>query len=171
LGNFHLFSFSFIVELSRSFTEAMHEYPCLHLDYTKREIRILELHPGLEKDKIVCTLTSTILFEDRDYEALSYTLGNVDDVQMITLNDEIYPVTSILKCALRHLRKQDVIRRLWIDALCINQADNDERLHQVKLMKLIYQGASVVLVWLGLAGDSSDLAISFLEEKAMEIAA
>jgi hypothetical protein len=37
------------------------------------------------------------------------------------------------------------VRRLWVDALCINQADNHERLHQVELTRLIHQEANVVL--------------------------
>lgn len=39
--------------------------------------------------------------------------------------------------------------RLWIDALCINQADLVERSAQVGMMGNIYRSASNVLVWLG----------------------
>jgi hypothetical protein len=38
--------------------------------------------------------------------------------------------------------------RLWIDAICINQADLDERKQQVQLMRDVYSGASRVVVWL-----------------------
>ncbi|KAK3641167.1 hypothetical protein LTR56_011407 [Elasticomyces elasticus] len=38
---------------------------------------------------------------------------------------------------------------LWIDNLCINQADDDERSQQIKSMGQIYQSANVVLSWLG----------------------
>lgn len=38
---------------------------------------------------------------------------------------------------------------LWIDAVCINQADLDERNSQVRIMPEIYSKASCVLVWLG----------------------
>ncbi|KAF2854058.1 hypothetical protein T440DRAFT_544195, partial [Plenodomus tracheiphilus IPT5] len=40
------------------------------------------------------------------------------------------------------------IRHFWIDAICINQADLDERSHQVSMMGLIYSKTSAVLVWL-----------------------
>jgi len=40
-------------------------------------------------------------------------------------------------------------RLLWIDAICINQADFDERVAQIKIMRQIYQSASSVVVWLG----------------------
>lgn len=38
---------------------------------------------------------------------------------------------------------------LWIDALCINQRDIQERSHQVKHMAMIYRSAKHVLIWLG----------------------
>ena len=37
----------------------------------------------------------------------------------------------------------------WIDALCINQTDNDEKGQQVRLMREIYASAESVIVWLG----------------------
>jgi len=38
---------------------------------------------------------------------------------------------------------------LWVDALCINQGDNNERANQVKMMGKIYAQASKVIIWLG----------------------
>ena len=38
---------------------------------------------------------------------------------------------------------------LWIDAICINQDDKQEKNHQVQQMGEIYKGAERVLVWLG----------------------
>jgi hypothetical protein len=40
-------------------------------------------------------------------------------------------------------------RLFWIDAICINQADNAERGHQVELMRQIYKAPANVLAWLG----------------------
>ncbi|OAL47211.1 hypothetical protein IQ07DRAFT_634187 [Pyrenochaeta sp. DS3sAY3a] len=36
---------------------------------------------------------------------------------------------------------------VWIDQLCINQSDNDERSHQVSLMGSIYSAARQVIIW------------------------
>lgn len=41
------------------------------------------------------------------------------------------------------------IRYIWIDALCINQEDLDEKSHQVSLMRHIFARAEKVIVWLG----------------------
>ncbi|EWY83844.1 hypothetical protein FOYG_13633 [Fusarium oxysporum NRRL 32931] len=48
---------------------------------------------------------------------------------------------------------------IWADALCINQADLDERAAQVKLMGRLYKSASIVLAWVGQYDRLSELAI------------
>ncbi|KAF2433898.1 hypothetical protein EJ08DRAFT_582828, partial [Tothia fuscella] len=52
--------------------------------------------------------------------------------------------------------------RLWIDQICINQSDPNERSHQVQMVSRIYSQASQVLVWLGPKSDDSDFAIDAL---------
>ena len=52
---------------------------------------------------------------------------------------EAFPITTNLALLLRHLRHPIVPRILWIDAICINQTDNDERSWQVRLMAYIYK--------------------------------
>lgn len=51
--------------------------------------------------------------------------------------------------ALRALRRHDVERILWVDAVCINQSDIDERTSQVQLMRQIYQYSTRAVIWLG----------------------
>lgn len=46
--------------------------------------------------------------------------------------------------------------RLWIDALCINQNDHQEKSNQVGKMGRIFSSASMVLAWTGLSRDGSD---------------
>ncbi|KAL9562126.1 hypothetical protein ACKAV7_013670 [Fusarium commune] len=48
---------------------------------------------------------------------------------------------------------------IWADALCINQADLDERAAQVNLMGRLYKSASIVLAWVGKYDRLSELAI------------
>ncbi|KAL0943563.1 heterokaryon incompatibility protein [Colletotrichum truncatum] len=47
---------------------------------------------------------------------------------------------------------------IWVDSLCINQADTAEREEQVKLMDRIFSRAETVKVWLGPA-DTSQIAV------------
>jgi hypothetical protein len=54
--------------------------------------------------------------------------------------------------------------------MCINQSNNAERNHQVRLMGEIYSTATSVAVWLGEAQKltESDLAMDFVEQKGLE---
>jgi hypothetical protein len=63
---------------------------------------------------------------------------------------------------LQHLRLETEIRVLWIDAICINQHETQERNHQVSQMGIIFKQAAMVIVWLGDADDTSALAFRFL---------
>lgn len=49
---------------------------------------------------------------------------------------------------LARLRDPALPRFLWVDAICINQEDNNEKTDQVQLMTWIYASAKGVLVWL-----------------------
>lgn len=66
--------------------------------------------------------------------------------------------------ALRYLRDLQSEQFLWIDAICINQADIRERNHEVLKMAQIYTLASRTIVWLGNAEahDSSKRAFEIL---------
>lgn len=65
------------------------------------------------------------------------------------LDFESMQVTTNLEPALRYLRLQKQPRTLWIDAICIDQANEDEKRLQIQRMDFIYANASSVVVWLG----------------------
>lgn len=70
--------------------------------------------------------------------------------------------------ALQYLRHEGNTRTLWIDAICINQEDLDERSEQVVHMLQIYKNASRVIVWLGNEFEDSHLgmmSMKYLDEK------
>lgn len=58
-------------------------------------------------------------------------------------------VTTNLESALRQLRKEKQMRTLWIDALCIDQKNDDEKRAQVQRMDRIYANATSTTIWLG----------------------
>jgi hypothetical protein len=99
---------------------------------------------------------------ETEFVALSYTWGSTENNAVIHLDDGPVPVTMNLLEALQALRFQDKSRVLWIDALCINQTDLEERASQVNIMRHIYQKAQNVIVWLGPAADDSRLAFDLL---------
>ncbi|KAI0019279.1 heterokaryon incompatibility protein-domain-containing protein [Xylariomycetidae sp. FL0641] len=110
-----------------------------------------------------------------EYEALSWCWGegSADHAIMIekrhTEKNYMKRATRDLALALKHLRRTADTRILWIDALCINQEDYQERNHQVQMMSLIYSRAKGVCVWLGLDDDESTLAMKFIRHDIMNL--
>lgn len=84
--------------------------------------------------------------------------------QHVLIGREHLPLHMNLEKALRHLRLPDQARTLWVDALCINQADDCERAQQVSQMDRIYDSATSVCIWLGEAWESSDDAFHFIKD-------
>ena len=75
----------------------------------------------------------------------------------MTLNDRLFPITPHLQDALCELRARGV-EYVWVDAICINQQDLDERSSQVSFMAQIFGNAAKVYAWLGTPTASFDLA-------------
>lgn len=119
-------------------------------------VRILVLHPGSASDEIKCHLKQKVplaqvpLREDLSYDALSYVWGDKTNPDFIVLCESRFAVTRNLAKALEYLRFPHSERMLWVDALCINQVnDEEEKRAQVKSMHLIYKHARSVIAWLG----------------------
>ncbi|KAH6721847.1 heterokaryon incompatibility protein-domain-containing protein [Leptodontidium sp. MPI-SDFR-AT-0119] len=132
------------------------------------EIRLLTLLPGPFDSEIRITVTPVTFAEDSDisFEALSYTWGSPENPVDIFIGKHGYntlPVTRNLAEALPHLRYPDKPRVLWIDAICVNQQNIEERSSQVKRMANIYSKATRVLIWLGPVSDDSRMAIDCLK--------
>ena len=129
------------------------------IDLEDCSFRLVRLSYG-EDGPIQCELFDAWLHDTDDiieYEALSYTWGGTDKPYEIEINGRRMPVTKNLSLALRHLRYPGRDRILWIDAICINQNNNEERGHQVQQMASIYKKAEQVIVWLGRATPETDL--------------
>lgn len=123
------------------------------------QIRLLELHPGEFHEPMVISLSTANLTTCTDtFEALSYVWGDAKDVcetAAVVDGVDIF-LTKNLDVALRHLRYTSEVRRMWVDAICINQGNVHERGHQVSMMARIYTSARQVIVWTGPAGDESE---------------
>lgn len=139
----------------------MPRYEYNKLDETANEIRLVKLLPGVAKPDIAADL-HTIRFQPgkptQNFEALSYTWGSSEDATEIMIGhlvDCSLQVTRNLEITLRNLRYADRPRVMWIDAVCVNQQDLDERGEQVKRMADIYSRAKEVTVWIGPAWPQS----------------
>jgi hypothetical protein len=99
------------------------------------------------------------------YEALSYVWGSIGPVQSILIGDEHLDVTPNLYAALVRLRDASFPRIIWIDAICINQADDNEKSEQIQIMAEIYGKATRVLIWLGESANDSDDALESIRAR------
>jgi Heterokaryon incompatibility protein (HET) len=90
-----------------------------------------------------------------EYEALSYAWGDPTITTPVTIHGLPFEVTTNLESALRHLRSERNTRTLWIDAICIQQLNHQERDEQIRIMGLIYATALKVVIWLGPEADDS----------------
>lgn len=97
------------------------------------------------------------------YENLYYQSGGSRAPGSITCNGVDMTVGGELYSALRRLRKEDEDLRIWVDAICINQSDIEERNLHVKMMGEVYGKAQTVRVWLGEAVGIEEMAMRCLE--------
>ncbi|KAI1493946.1 heterokaryon incompatibility protein-domain-containing protein [Biscogniauxia mediterranea] len=137
--------------------------PLLYLpldDYLS--FRLLVIHPGLLDEPLRTELIMTTLDESENrYEATSYTWGSAEGPLYITCNGFQLRIQRNAFDMLRDLRLPDEPRKVWIDAVCIDQSSLSERAAQVSIMHRIYKRAKAVVVWLGQADEHSSVAMEY----------
>jgi hypothetical protein len=170
-------------------------FPYRQLDESKNEIRLLHIKPGVPGADIHCDLIHTSLGSCPVYKALSYTWGSSEpehddsvlkdesvlgskendfnpnqstlpSVPCVYIDGSLMSVTPNLGAALRRLRSVSDPVILWVDAICINQANIQERNAQVRKMMNIYASAVEVCVWLGESYHNSSIAFEFASKVA-----
>ncbi|KAI0128832.1 heterokaryon incompatibility protein-domain-containing protein [Xylariales sp. AK1849] len=158
-------------------------YDICRLDPGRREIRVLSLTDyngpsnarsldcpevsqdgNLDGSDIRCRINPLRLDGTTPYYALSYVWGAQEPKAPITLNGHQIEVVPNLRNALKHLRERPELsgKNLWIDAICINQEDLQEKALQVDMMGDIYRNAEKVFIWLGEEDNDSNLAMELL---------
>jgi hypothetical protein len=135
----------------------------------RQEIRTLTLKQGAFDDPIHCALQTVSLADKPKYTALSYVWGDATDRLPIYVDGTLFSATKNLKIALQYIRKTDRDEVMWVDAVCINQNDIDERNNQVSLMGILYSEASHVIIWLGEADDTTDELVRIVQGNELPI--
>lgn len=152
-------------------------YTASYLPRQSRSIRVLHLE-GLPHDPeslrgqetpLAGQLTVQSLDESPDYTALSYVWAQAEWKERRVINVQEAGVTIgeleiSENCyqALIKIRRRAGSISLWIDAICINQADDGEKCHQVALMGDIYGLAKMTYVWLGEGHAGTDKAMRYI---------
>ena len=156
------------IPVAESENSAVALYRLLSLPLDDPSIRLLDLDPLPEtrpdRDRtgdpleLTGTLRVVPLRAPPIFSALSYVWGEFstppkvlacNGAARLAISDNCYDAL----CALR--RRHSPIT-VWVDAVCINQADLREREAQIPLMDQIYQWALPVYIWLGPGNDLSD---------------
>jgi hypothetical protein len=131
----------------------------------------MKLHPGSLCSTIQCTVFHMPLFDNSreavrttriTYQALSYACGPATPTTPILCNGHRLEVTKNLHEVLLYLRHRGV-QHLWIDAICIDQSDDEEKSEQIQLIKQIYDRAASLVIWLGGGTRSSVEAFHLLD--------
>jgi hypothetical protein len=145
-----------------------------HLDREARQIRVIQLikDPLHTPSVPLCywTFKAKHVSLDSDdlppYTALSYIWGERDPGRYkISLDGCILDITPNLHAAILTVsRLEDLTQQwLWIDAICINQDDLDERAFQVRLMRDLYSRGRRTIAYLGPKDDEVELGLEWLE--------
>jgi hypothetical protein len=106
--------------------------------------------------------------ESLDFDALSYVWGDTKVKKPIFIDGQSLLVTTALYEILDNFRRNKEIaeRYIWIDAVCVNQNDLEERKRQVLLMSQIYGNAKTVHFWLGRSTQESDALPDLIQQIA-----
>ncbi|KAI1438830.1 heterokaryon incompatibility protein-domain-containing protein [Xylaria sp. CBS 124048] len=117
-------------------------------------IRLLKLLPLNSDEEVRCEIINHDLSNILEkYEVVSYTWGDTKDA-VIRVNGRLVRTSAKVVKMLRALRHICKPRILWIDNICINQADASEKSYQVALMRHIYPRASSMIMFLDPLPDS-----------------
>ena len=146
------------------------------------QIRIATLLPcghGPLQDDFVIELKLNIhqLSNLPRYRTLSYCWGDgpadrkCHCMNIVSSGPSHLWISSNLEQALIQLRSPEQEVLFWVDQLCIDQQNEEEKALQVRLMQQVYTKASEVLVWLGLADAQTDLAFILIEDIVRQLQA
>ncbi|KXT16854.1 hypothetical protein AC579_6815 [Pseudocercospora musae] len=152
-------------------------HSCARLEHSK-DIRLIALHTSAV-DEVRIDLETTSLDRSASYRAVSYAWGKQYEdgahlTHVLKCAGVDIPVTAHLYAGLKRIREMEAANLqvqdrplpprivLWVDAICINQADLEERSQQVRIMDQIYSKAESTIVWVGIRAEAPSYETSML---------
>lgn len=134
----------------------------------EHKIRLFVIQPGSFDDGICGELVEVNFLLGPTFDALSYTWA--DEQGDAARSGKIYSVpdfsiigvTKNCEMAIRRLRHPKKERRVWIDAVCIDQDNAQERTHQIAQMSSIFTSARRVIAYTGEGTDQTDMLFDWL---------
>lgn len=117
------------------------------------ELRLLSVVPGTNERDLHFKVSHVPRDRAPPYTAVSYTWGDGQPTEVIHLNGRRFHIRLNLWSCLYYLSlysRHKVWNHIWVDAICIDQANDSEKSVQVRAMDKTYRNAAAVSVWLGL---------------------
>ncbi|KAI1277427.1 heterokaryon incompatibility protein-domain-containing protein [Xylaria sp. FL0933] len=144
-------------------------HPPVYNPLQRDQIRLVKF--GYDGDRTSAILeTFSLEGPIPSYHALSYTwlcdTSGVERNHVLHIEKQQLPVLDALQHFFHILGSKGALfddTWWWIDSICIDLDNIEERGQQVQLMRRIYRKAHKVVFWLG-ESDDTDLAIDFIEE-------
>ncbi|TGO06908.1 hypothetical protein BTUL_0401g00010 [Botrytis tulipae] len=137
---------------------------------TEEEARFIILEPVKNnKDPLSCSVAQCQRSANGlEYCAVSYAWGEPELSENLEINNDgdtsYLRITPNVNALLLQLRACNVQNYLWIDAICINQDDKDEKAQQIPMMGRIYEEAKRVHIWLGHNDPMTGKVFSFIKK-------
>jgi hypothetical protein len=110
----------------------------------KNTIRLLLIYPRHPSGPLNCALFQTPLLSIPRYEAISYRWGGTGPDQEINVNGHSIMVTPNAFEVLQNRSSFWRPRLVWLDSVCIDQSNENEKAEQIELMEDIYRKAYIV---------------------------
>ncbi|PYH93317.1 HET-domain-containing protein [Aspergillus ellipticus CBS 707.79] len=132
------------------------------LNPDNREIRLFRIWPDEEEgNPIQGSLHIVSLDDNHEFEALSYTWGDSATQENISIDGCTVGVLTNLNLFLHALRQPAQERTVWVDYICINQDDLEEKSTQIPFMSQIYTTTTSVIAWLGEMNPNIEDAVAY----------
>ncbi|KXT08596.1 hypothetical protein AC579_6107 [Pseudocercospora musae] len=129
--------------------------PFIHapLPHAAKYIRLLRARSAHDANILAFQLTEHSVGNLPPYIAISYVWGSSSEPHTIIINDYCFTVGINAREALQQTCRHDLEWYMWMDSICINQKDLQEKSLQVGMMAEIYHAASLVYACIGPAED------------------
>lgn len=80
----------------------------------------------------------------------------------IAINGDSFSIGRNLHAGLEQMRRDRVDSWIWVDSICIQQSNNDEKSWLVERMRSIHKEATLVYMWLGKGSADTDRVLDFV---------
>ena len=137
--------------------------PRLYKPLAKGYIKLLKIQHR-DGENAIYRLNTHLQEHALDYDTVSYCWGEGETSATVNCNGFGLLIRNDLFIALQYLvDRSPPLRPLWIDAICLNQEDDDEKAVQVPLMSEVFKNATRTTVWLGVLRAALGIGIELME--------